>query len=118
MKPIRRDADPQHCYKLQRKENFFLRYVYFYWFCCRIVWKEIFSLYLSIDVPKCLFLGKNMIGRRTEADPGVRTERRKRKGKGKSSYFFSFLHCFLTEFFLFLLTLSEILSSAFVSIGS
>jgi hypothetical protein len=59
-----------------------------------------------------------MIGRRTEADPGVRTERRKRKGKGKSSYFFSFLHCFLTEFFLFLLTLSEILSSAFVSIGS
>jgi hypothetical protein len=37
------------------------------------------------------FLGKNMTERRREADPGVRTEKRRRKGKGKNFYFLSFL---------------------------
>jgi hypothetical protein len=39
-----------------------------------------------------------MTERRREAGPGVRTERRKRKGKGKNLYFFSLILCFLTGF--------------------
>ncbi len=39
-----------------------------------------------------------MTGRRTEADPGVKTERRKRKGKGKNLNFLPFFICFLKGF--------------------
>jgi hypothetical protein len=39
-----------------------------------------------------------MTERRREADPGVRTERRRRKGKGKNDYFLPFFLCFLKGF--------------------